>query len=380
MKLIALKIGIAILNVIYFFIKLFPIQKNKITFISRQTNEIPIDFKMLINELKNNNPNVKIVTLCKKLEDGLINKIKYAFYMLVQMYNIATSKVVILDSYCIPVCILKQKKKLVVIQIWHALGSLKKFGYSTLGKKDGRDEKLAKVMKMHHNYTYILTSSNSSKEPFREAFNAKLEQMKVMNLPRVDFLQSEEEKNVMQKRFYEKYPEANNKKKNILYCPTQRKENNIPINQIINEVPFEDYNLIIKLHDGTETVYVDNKKIQKGELFTGMELLHIGDYIITDYSAIVYEAVVTKKPVYLYAYDYEDYMNDRGTFLNYKKEMPGPICKSFNEIIKLIQENKYDTQKEQEFCNKYIENLDKNATKELVEFISEFLGGKEGNA
>ena len=111
-----------------------------------------------------------------------------------------------------------------------------------------------------------------------------------------------------------------------------------------------------------------------------MELLHIGDYIITDYSAIVYEAVVTKKPVYLYAYDYEDYMNDRGTFLNYKKEMPGPICKSFNEIIKLIQENKYDTQKEQEFCNKYIENLDKNATKELVEFISEFLGGKEGNA
>ena len=209
MKLIALKIGIAILNVIYFFIKLFPIQKNKITFISRQTNEIPIDFKMLINELKNNNPNVKIVTLCKKLEDGLINKIKYAFYMLVQMYNIATSKVVILDSYCIPVCILKQKKKLVVIQIWHALGSLKKFGYSTLGKKDGRDEKLAKVMKMHHNYTYILTSSNSSKEPFREAFNAKLEQMKVMNLPRVDFLQSEEEKNVMQKRFYEKYPEAN---------------------------------------------------------------------------------------------------------------------------------------------------------------------------
>ena len=376
MKQIALKIGIAILNVIYFFIKLFPIQKNKITFISRQSNEIPMDFKMLTNELKNDNSNIKIVTLCKQLGNGLANKIKYSIHMFTQMYHIATSKVVILDSYCIPVCILKQKKKLTVIQIWHALGSLKKFGYSTLGKKDGRDEKLAKTMKMHCNYTYILTSSNISKNFFREAFNAKENQMKVMNLPRVDFLQSEEEKNSVQKRFYKEYSEANNQKENILYCPTQRKENNIPIEQIVKEIPFEKYNLIIKLHDGTEMVYVDNKKIQKGKLFAGIELLHIGDYIITDYSAIVYEAAVTKKPIYLYAYDYEKYMDDRGTYINYKQEMPGPICEKFSEIIKLIQAKEYNKQKEEEFCNKYIENLNKNATKELAGFIMQFLGGR----
>lgn len=369
MQAIALKIGIAVLNVIYFFIKLFPTQKNKITFISRQSNEIPMDYKMLISELKKENSNIKIVTLCKRLENGLANKVKYTFHMFKQMYHIATSKVVILDSYCIPVCILKQKESLTVIQIWHALGSLKKFGYSALGKKDGRDEKLAKVMKMHRNYTYILTSSNTSKEFFREAFNAEPSQMKVMNLPRVDFLQSEEEKNKVQKSFFEKYPEANNKKENILYCPTQRKENNIPIEQIAKEIPFEKYNLIIKLHNGTELIYVDNKKIQKGKFFTGMELLHIGDYIITDYSAIVYEAAVTKKPIYLYAYDYETYMDDRGTYINYKEEMPGPICTSFSEIMNLIQSKKYNIEKEQNFCNKYVENLSKNATKTLTEFI-----------
>ena len=33
-------------------------------------------------------------------------------------------------------------KNLVVIQIWHALGSLKKFGYSSLDKNDGRNEPL----------------------------------------------------------------------------------------------------------------------------------------------------------------------------------------------------------------------------------------------
>ena len=40
MKIILIKIGIFILNIIYFFIKLFPINKNKVTFISRQSNEV----------------------------------------------------------------------------------------------------------------------------------------------------------------------------------------------------------------------------------------------------------------------------------------------------------------------------------------------------
>ena len=128
MKIVILKIGIAILNGIYFFIKLFPMNFNKITFISRQNNSVSLDFKMIIEELEKEKKDAKIIVLCRRLEKGTIKQIKYSFHMLRQMYHIATSQLVILDSYCITVCILKQKKKLKVIQIWHALGSLKKFG------------------------------------------------------------------------------------------------------------------------------------------------------------------------------------------------------------------------------------------------------------
>ena len=373
MQSVIIKIGIYILNAIYCFIKLFPIKGKKITFISRQSNKTPIDFQMLVAKLKNTDSNSEVVVLCKLLESGFANKIKYCAHMFVQMYHIATSKVVILDSYCIPVCILKQKKDLIVIQIWHALGSLKKFGYSALGKKDGRNKNLAETMRMHRNYTYILASSRASEPFFIEAFNANQNQMKIMNLPRVDFLQSEKEKNATQKTFYKRYPEANNKKETILYCPTQRKEDNIPIQQIVKEIPFEKYNLIIKLHDGSETVYVDSVKIEKGDLFSGIELLHVADYVITDYSAIVYEAAVAKKPIYLYAYDYEKYICERGIYINYEQVMPAPICTDFKQIIKLIQEKEYDRKKEIDFCNKYVENLDKNATKELSGFIMTFL-------
>lgn len=356
------------MNFIYSILKLFPIQ-NKVVFISRQSNSINIDFKMLMENINNKDKNVKIIILTKTLGKSLSKKVEYFFHMFKQMYHIATSKVVILDSYCIVISILKHRKSLKVIQIWHALGSLKKFGYSTLGQKDGRNAKLSKDMNMHKNYTYILTSSKISKPFFQEAFNAKEEQMVVMNLPRVDFLQSNQAQKQMLNKFYKIYPEANNKKRNILYCPTQRKDTKIPTDELTKYIDLEKYNFIIKLHDGTEIIYTNKNKIQKGKNFTGLELLHVGDYIITDYSAIVYEAAITEKPIYLFAYDYDTYVDDRGFYINYKNEMPGPICKNFKDIIKMIGNDYYEKSKEKQFCNKYIENINENATEKLAKFI-----------
>lgn len=377
MKYFIIKCGITLLNIIYFFIKLFPIQKNKITFMSRQADNIPLDFKMILEELKSENKNLNTVVLCKQLKNGVKNKIKYFFYMFKQMYHIATSKVCVIDGYCIPICILKQKKELVTIQIWHALGSLKKFGYSSLDLEDGRNSKMSKIMKMHKNYTYILTSSEFSKKFFKEAFDAEEKQMKIMNLPRVDFLQSKRYKESTIERFFKIYPELNNQKKNILYCPTQRKNTKLPIDDMVKLINFKRYNFIVKLHDGTEMIYVGNKKIEKDSSFTGLELLHVADYIITDYSAIVFEAAITKKPIYLYAFDYNTYMDERGTYINYKEEMPGPICENFKDIVMMIENNVYNKQKEISFCNKYIENLKENATKKIVKFIMKNMNMKK---
>ena len=114
------------MNFIYKFFKLLK-TRNKITFISRQSNKIGIDFKLLIEEIKRQSPDTKTVVLNKELNKSIISKILYFFHMFVQMYHISTSKVIILDGYCIMISILKHKKDLKVIQIWHALGSLKKF-------------------------------------------------------------------------------------------------------------------------------------------------------------------------------------------------------------------------------------------------------------
>lgn len=108
-----------------------------------------------------------------------------------------------------------------------------------------------------------------------------------------------------------------------------------------------------------------------------MELLHVSDYIITDYSAIVYEAAITKKPIFFYDYDYEEYLANRGMYIDYKKEMPGPICKDIRDVMFYIQNKEYDKSKIENFCNKYVKKVDTNCTNAIVEFILKLI--KETN-
>ena len=133
-----LKIIISILNFIFYFMKLLPVQ-NKIVYISRQSNQKSEDMALLEAAIyRLESTSLKQVFLCKKFDGNIIYKFCYGFHMLKQMYHLATAKIVVLDSYCIAVSVLNQRSSLVVIQMWHALGALKKFGLSIVDKKEGR--------------------------------------------------------------------------------------------------------------------------------------------------------------------------------------------------------------------------------------------------
>ena len=130
-----IKLGTAALNVLYFFIKLLPV-KNKVVMISRQSNTPSIDFILLKKALQQQDASVDVVFLCHTLDGGLKSsykdKIKYAFHMLKQMKEIASSKVIVLDTYCIVISLLKHRRSLKIIQMWHSIGTMKKFGYTAL--------------------------------------------------------------------------------------------------------------------------------------------------------------------------------------------------------------------------------------------------------
>ena len=380
-RLHIIKIGICMskvfLNIIYFFLKCFPC-RNKISLLSRQSNRPSIDFELIETEILNRNDKVKVKILCKKLEDSLIERIKYCFYILKCMYHIATSKVCILDGYSIPISILKHKKKLEIIQIWHASGAIKKFGLQSLNKKAGRNQDIAKIMNMHRNYSHVMAPSIETAEFYKEAFGIEESGIFINGLPRLDYLLDEDLKENVIEKFHNEYPQNKNKK-TILYVPTFRKnvDNTEFIQKLIKSINLSKYNLIIKLHpldnSNIEEEYTVNKK------YSTYDLLKISDYIITDYSAVAFEASILNKPLYFYVYDIDKYDETSGLNINLFEEINNSTSTNAKEIIKAIENDEYDSEELEKFRTKYMGTNYFNNTSKLVDFIFKYLNGDEKN-
>jgi len=373
MKSIILNIVIIILKIVYMPIKLFKIQ-DKIVYISRQSNEEPLDFKLIREQMQERYPKYKNVILAKKIEAGIIKKIGYAFHMLVQMYHISTAKVVILDSYCIVASVLKHKKQTKIIQIWHALGAIKKFGYQTIGKEAGTDEIIAKIMCMHKNYNYVLTPSEVTAEHYKEAFNITDKQIKYIGMPRIDYILNKDES--IKNKIYDKYPELNDKI-NILYVPTFRKGEKIELDDLVQKLDVKKYNLIIKLHPlDTLTEQIEKEGVIYEKEFKTYDLLKIANKVITDYSSLAIEAALLDIDIYFYTYDIEKYKQSPGLNLDFNKEEIGNNqVINIDELLEKI-ERKCNSKILEQFRNKYVTVNQQQCTKQLVNFIMEELNNE----
>lgn len=358
-----------ILNVIYLLFKCFK-RRKQITLISRESNTMTTDFKLLSEELKRELPEYKIVVLCKKMD----NKLLYSFHMLKQMYNISRSKIVILDTYCYLISNLKHKKDLIIIQIWHALGIMKKAGYAIVGMEEGRSIKLSKSANMHKNYTYVYTTSESCIPFMSQVFGCDENIIKNVPLPRIDMLINKEQIRKTKNNIYMKYPKLKNKI-NVLYAPTFRKdtvifENNL--NELINKFNYKKYNLIIKLHPLCN-VKIDDKRVYICDDFSTSDMIVISKYVISDYSSIIYEAGIMKKRQIFYAFDLNDYEGKRSFFIDYINEVPGPVCYNAFDVINFLEKGDYSIYKDRNLINKYVDLNIKNYTKNMTKEIKKLL-------
>ena len=94
----------------------------------------------------------------------------------------------------------------------------------------------------------------------------------------------------------------------------------------------------------------------------------VSDYVITDYSCILYEAGLINKPLYFYAFDYDEYNKNRQLNLDYFKDLPGVKSKDYKEILTAIKSDKYDFKELKEFIDKYIDR-NVNSLEEIYKLI-----------
>lgn len=268
------------------------------------------------------------------------------------------------------------RKNQEIIQLWHAVGAFKTVGFSRAGKIGGPFFDSLN----HRNYTKVYVSSEKDVLYYAEAFGVKEQNVIPTGIPRTDILFDKNYKEKTIFRMKNKMPCIRGKKV-ILFAPTFRGNSHntayYPFHKI-NLSMLADYcqenNVIVlfKMHPFIQNslhIPLKYKKYLKdvSNIREVNDLFFISDILISDYSSLIYEFAIFKRPMLFYAFDLEDYIASRDFYEPYEEFVPGKIVENFDDLLKSLKHNDFEEEKIDRFLKKHYKYYDGKASERIVQ-------------
>ena len=348
------------------------VRENKITFISLRRDDLSGNFAFVYDKIKDD----------KNLDINFIlndHTIAYMSFKEIRAFTkaCATSKVVVLDEFTPMIHYIDLREQTKLIQLWHACGAFKTFGFTRLSKPKGSPQ----PTRNHRSYDFVTVSSTYCKKCHSEGFGIPTDNVVATGIPRTDVFFDENYKANARKKFYREHPTFKGKKI-ILFAPTFRgmvKETAFyptemfDISEVCAKIP-EDYAIIIKHHPFVNDVqpipdeYAD-RVIDLSADNELNDLLFVTDVIITDYSSLVFEASLIDIPMIFYVFDLEKYINERDFYFDFKLYAPGKIVYSTEQLITAIKNQDYCTERIKPFADMFFDYRDGKSTERVVNLI-----------
>lgn len=323
-----------IMKFIYFFMKLFTPVQDKAVFLSRQSDRPSENFRRISAELQSRAPEFKCEFYCKlglKSEMGL----SYILLMLRQMKALAGAKICFTESYCIPISILRHKKELKIIQIWHSMVAIKKFGWQTVDMPEGSSSDIAQIMRMHNGYDYVAVGSEYMRRFFAEAMNTAIDKILPLGMPIADGILNAGNGTELHEKFVRQYPDADGKKI-VAYLPTMRRDYAVDCAKFIENFDYEKCALIIKLHPLDSNTTITDSRAIIDKSFTTEEVILLADAVVSDYSGAAAEAALLNKPIYFFTPDVKKYGGQCGLNLNPLEVFPNVSFDNADNLIDAV--------------------------------------------
>lgn len=296
-------------------------------------------------------------------------------------YQIARSKVVVVDDFTPILNEVWAMEHRILIQLWHACGAFKTFGFTRVGKDGGPNQ----TSTNHRYYNYAIVSSDEIRRFYAEGFGIDVKNVKALGIPRTDDFFQESYKSEIRAKLYEQYPQLKDKKI-IMFAPTFRGNGagtaHFPFEKFnVKEVLAslgDEYMIIIKHHPFVEAKHPVDASVKDRVLDLSAEseindLLFITDLLITDYSSVIFEASLLNIPMLFYAFDLEDYVVNRDFYYPFKNFVPGKIVRNTDQIIESIQAQDYEQEKVETFKHRFFDQLDGKSSERVADFIMSLL-------
>lgn len=348
----------AIFPVIYKWYARKPVDQGLVIFADAHKNELPYSMQEMHRAVEKTG--LKIIDcFCDYQQLSALGSFKAACGFIKQY---ATAEYVFICDNFLPVSSCRKRKETEVIQLWHAGGILKKYAYDT-------PDDIPKNYKgnVFSNYTLLTVSAECCIPVYERAMRQPKGVVKPLGLSRTDIFFRQSYLDECRELLYRTYPEAKGKKV-ALWAPTFRGKAIDPkiigvkyIERMKKELG-DDWFVITKLHP-----HLQNKLGISGDGMTTEQLLPAVDVLITDYSSVIFDAVLVDLPMVLYVPDRREYEEKRGFYIPLE-EIPSVITENGAELAKCVKQtySGIDKKRIAAFREKYMKMCDGNATERIL--------------
>lgn len=326
----------------------------------------------------------------RMVERGLDSKFKFRFdfkasisvnrsipAMIRFAYYLATSDIILVDDYYPDIYFVDYPKHIKILQVWHACGAFKSVGFERLGKSGAP----AFNTKIHKCYTHVPVSSYHSALHNAEGFAIDIKKFYPVGIPRTDIFFDEEYKKKTRAEMLEVFSECKEAKTVYMYAPTFRGDNANNAYFPFDRLDFESWGkfleetdsvLIVKLHPFVKRK-VEIPEQYKHRILDASsyrevnDILFIVDVLITDYSSIIYEMSLLKKPMLFFAFDQKHYEATRDFYEPYEDLVPGKIVHNFDDLMTALRNKDYEFEKMDGFIKKNFTYTDGKSTDRVID-------------
>lgn len=352
-----------------------PVQENKVLFLEMRFTKLSNSFELIYKALEESG---EYDLKCSYVQFNFIRGREFTQRVNEMLKELATAKYVFVDDASLILSSIPLRKETVAINLWHACGAFKKFG------QRGTNLSLPEDRATHAQYNLVCVSGENLRSIYADAFDINYNKVKALGCPRTDDYFNKHLINKTKRKIYFRHPSLIGKSV-LVYAPTFR-DVGCDRSEFHPELDFDRLSkdllpnqvLLICPHPVMKNDILPKKykNIRVMRDFSTNDYMLISDMLITDYSSVIFEYALLRKPIAFFCYDLPTY--DRGFYLNYPEDLPGDVYTNQEELTDYLThpEKHILTNKMNSFVDKYMSACDGHSCERIANLINSYMEGK----
>ena len=269
------------------------------------------------------------------------------------------------------------------VQTWHG-SPYKSMGYDEPKLQFGTAEVRARFTRSIERWTHFCVQSPFAEEVFARAFRHNAQSLRT-GYPRNDPLLRCDPAAVKELRARLELPDD---RRVVLYAPTFRDSRRVmrstpglPLNLAqMSDLVGDTCYLLVRAHyldRGNVAARYSNFARDVSDHPDMTELLLASDALITDYSSVMFDYALLRRPMLFYAYDLDLYTQTRGAYFDLERVAPGPVVRNEEDVVAWLKDPYAQQSQYQERMEAFLETFCTFETGQAAQQVVDALFGEE---